>query len=115
VVLETQSTETGVKEFVVAATSVFRGEDLAVRGAVSYQTILCQTYASDAIDLAQVYIFEIVEVVPESNVHQRQYRLRLHVRDEAKGPVTAVCGINGYLVSSMGQKVGSVSFIIPPS
>jgi len=31
--------------------------------------------------------------------------LRLRCRDEAKGPVTAVCGIDGYLVSSMGQKI----------
>jgi cleavage and polyadenylation specificity factor subunit 1 len=36
---------------------------------------------------------------------KRGYRLRLRCRDEAKGPVTAVCGIDGYLVSSMGQKV----------
>ncbi len=33
------------------------------------------------------------------------FKLRLRCRDEAKGPVTAVCGIDGYLVSSMGQKV----------
>ena len=37
----------------------------------------------------------------------RQFKLRLLCKDEAKGPVTALCGINGYLVSSMGQKVGA--------
>ena len=36
---------------------------------------------------------------------KRGYKLRLRCRDEAKGPVTAVCGIDAYLVSSMGQKV----------
>jgi cleavage and polyadenylation specificity factor subunit 1 len=36
---------------------------------------------------------------------KRSFKLRLRCRDEAKGPVTAVCGIDGYLVSSMGQKV----------
>ena len=36
---------------------------------------------------------------------KRNFNLRLRCRDEAKGPVTAVCGIDGYLVSSMGQKV----------
>lgn len=35
----------------------------------------------------------------------RWYKLRLRCRDDAKGPVTAVCGFHGYLVSSMGQKV----------
>jgi cleavage and polyadenylation specificity factor subunit 1 len=36
---------------------------------------------------------------------KRSFKLRLRCRDEAKGPVTAVCGIDGYLVSSMGQKI----------
>ena len=35
VTLETQSNETGFKEFVAVATTVDRGEDLAVRGTVS--------------------------------------------------------------------------------
>ena len=39
----------------------------------------------------------------------RWYRLRLRCRDDAKGPVTAVCGFSGYVVSSMGQKVSKVS------
>jgi cleavage and polyadenylation specificity factor subunit 1 len=51
-----------------------------------------------------------VEVVPDANAtSKRWYKLRLNCRDEAKGPVTAVCGLNGYLVSSMGQKVGKFS------
>jgi cleavage and polyadenylation specificity factor subunit 1 len=41
---------------------------------------------------------------PGSDI-KRSFKLRLRCRDEAKGPVTAVCGIDGYLVSSMGQKV----------
>ncbi|KIM69381.1 hypothetical protein SCLCIDRAFT_1207782 [Scleroderma citrinum Foug A] len=84
VTLETFSTEAGTKEFIAVGTSIDRGEDLAVKGAT--------------------YIFEIVEVVPVIP-DQRWYRLKLRVRDDAKGPVTALCGINGYLVSSMGQKI----------
>jgi cleavage and polyadenylation specificity factor subunit 1 len=54
----------------------------------------------------QTYVFEIVEVVPDPGSDiKRSFKLRLRCRDEAKGPVTAVCGIDGYLVSSMGQKV----------
>ncbi|KAL4078098.1 CPSF A subunit region-domain-containing protein [Scleroderma yunnanense] len=86
VTLETFSTETGTKEFIAVGTSIDRGEDLAVKGAT--------------------YIFEVVEVVPDPlSSYQRWYRLKLRVRDDAKGPVTALCGINGYLVSSMGQKI----------
>ncbi|KAF8520929.1 CPSF A subunit region-domain-containing protein [Hysterangium stoloniferum] len=82
--LETLSTATNVKDFIAVATTVYRGEDLAVKGAA--------------------YIFEVVEVVPDPT-SKRCYRLRLHCRDDAKGAVTAICGINGYLASSMGQKI----------
>ena len=57
-------------------------------------------------------MFEIIEVVPDLDSDmKRSFKLRLRCRDEAKGPVTAVCGIDGYLVSSMGQKVRNVSNI----
>ncbi|KXN92986.1 Protein CFT1 [Leucoagaricus sp. SymC.cos] len=86
VTLETAATETGTKDFIAVGTTIDRGEDLAVKGAT--------------------YIFEIAEVVPDPAVSQRRwYRLRLRCRDDAKGPVTAVCGLNDYLVSSMGQKI----------
>ncbi|KIO33745.1 hypothetical protein M407DRAFT_229600 [Tulasnella calospora MUT 4182] len=83
--LETLSAEKGVKDFIVVGTTIFRGEDLAVKGAT--------------------YIFEVVEVVKEPGSLKRRNKLKLLCRDEAKGPVTAVCGMNGYLVSSMGQKI----------
>jgi hypothetical protein len=37
--LETLSTEAGNKDFIAVATSVHRGEDLAVRGAVSFYVV----------------------------------------------------------------------------
>ena len=54
-----------------------------------------------------MYIFEIVDVVPDASAThmKRWWRLKLLCRDDAKGPVTFLCGMNGYLVSSMGQKV----------
>ena len=53
-----------------------------------------------------MYIFDIVEVVPDATSGlKRWYRLKLLCKDEAKGPVTALCGMDNYLVSSMGQKV----------
>lgn len=102
VTLETASTETGSKEFIAVGTTIDRGEDLAAKGAVSRIAFLTgQQMTSN-----QAYIFEVVEVVPDSVIApKRWYKLRLRCRDDAKGPVTAVCGFNGYLVSSMGQKV----------
>ena len=38
----------------------------------------------------------------------RRFKLKLRCRDDSKGPVTALCGMNGYLVSSMGQKARTV-------
>ncbi|KAI0754932.1 CPSF A subunit region-domain-containing protein [Daedaleopsis nitida] len=84
--LETVSTESGMKDFIAVGTTINRGEDLAVKGAV--------------------YIFEIVEVISDASTNiRRWWRLKLLCRDDAKGPVTFLCGMNGYLVSSMGQKI----------
>ncbi|KAG8688697.1 mRNA cleavage and polyadenylation factor subunit [Ceratobasidium sp. 423] len=83
--LETLSTERGLKDYIVVGTTISRGEDLAVKGAT--------------------YVFEVIEVVPEPSSKTRQYRLRLLCREDSKGAVTALCGMNGYLVSSMGQKI----------
>ncbi|KAF8816784.1 hypothetical protein BYT27DRAFT_7181242 [Phlegmacium glaucopus] len=86
VTLETSSTESGIKDFIAVGTTIDRGEDLAAKGAT--------------------YIFEIVEVVADPAISlKRWYKLRLRCRDEAKGPITAISGFTGYLVSSMGQKI----------
>jgi len=105
--LETLSTESGSRDFIAVGTGIDRGEDLAVKGAVS--DVICVAIPLLSIARScQTYVFEVVEVVPDpSSSVQRWYKLKLRVRDDSKGPVTALCGINGYLVSSMGQKVVS--------
>ena len=61
----------------------------------------------------KVYIFEVVEVVPDlSTGLKRWYQLKLCCRDDAKGPVTALCGMDNYLVSSMGQKVSAIPSVV---
>jgi cleavage and polyadenylation specificity factor subunit 1 len=99
--LETLSTQSGNKDFLAVATSVYRGEDLAVRGCVGPSVRHCPR----SIDITQTYIFEVADVVQDVKSRgQRHHKLKLLCREEAKGPVTALCGMNGYLVSSMGQK-----------
>ena len=113
--LETSSTETGSKDFIAVGTTINRGEDLAAKGAVSIlDTTVCYwgVLIKFPFFLIQAYIFEIAEVVPDPALSsKRWYKLRLRCRDEAKGPVTAVCGFSGYLVSSMGQKVTYITFL----
>jgi len=96
-------------------TTINRGEDLAVKGAVGFFLIDTLVLTAYNVNL-QTYIFEVVEVVPDPNSRsKRWYKLRLDCRDDAKGPVTAVCGMNGYLVSSMGQKVWCSGLVNPIS
>lgn len=109
VALETVSTESGHKDFIAVGTTINRGEDLAVKGAVSFRYAKYLPLPLLISPLKQTYVFEIVEVVPDpASDMKRSFKLRLRCRDEAKGPVTAVCGIDGYLVSSMGQKVSKM-------
>ena len=78
--------------------------DPAAKGAVPF---LLTGFDSSFLPLFRD-MFEIVEDVPDPNTSfKRWYKLhlRLRCRDEAKGPITAVSGFSGYLVSSMGQKM----------
>jgi cleavage and polyadenylation specificity factor subunit 1 len=103
--LETQSNEAGYKEFIAVATTINRGEDLAVKGAVR----ITLHHPFDADCRGQVYIFDVAEVVLDATSElERSHKMRLVCRDEAKGPITALCGLNGYLVSSIGQKVAQL-------
>lgn len=51
VTLETQSTESGTKDFIVVGTTVNRGEDLAVRGAVSPYAASSGTFSYGIADI----------------------------------------------------------------
>lgn len=107
--LETLSTQSGNKDFIAVATSVYRGEDLAVRGCVSVLFL----YNIPLVEFVtgKTYIFEVADVVQDVKSRgQREHKLKLLCREEAKGPVTALCGMNGYLVSSMGQKVSDSAY-----
>jgi hypothetical protein len=49
VTLETLSTDTGSKEFIAVGTTIDRGEDLAVKGAVSARVMLRSMTEIDAV------------------------------------------------------------------
>ncbi|KAF8477455.1 CPSF A subunit region-domain-containing protein [Kalaharituber pfeilii] len=73
------------KQLVAVGTGIFRGEDSAARGAI--------------------YVFEVIEVVPEPGRPETNRKFKLVVREEVKGTVSALCGVNGFLLAAQGQKV----------
>ncbi|KAI9489620.1 CPSF A subunit region-domain-containing protein [Zychaea mexicana] len=89
-VLESKQTSSGKKHFMAVGTGYLRGEDTAMRGSI--------------------YVFDIIEVVPEPNNPQTNHRYKhLHTED-VKGAVTAMCDVSGHLVSCIGSKVIIWSF-----
>lgn len=73
------------KQLLAVGTGIFKGEDIAARGCI--------------------YVFEVVEVVPEPGKPETNRRLKLVVKEEVKGTVSALCAVNGFLLAAQGQKV----------
>ncbi|PJF17287.1 hypothetical protein PSACC_02905 [Paramicrosporidium saccamoebae] len=88
--LETKQTTSGRQPFVVLGTSINRGEDRPARG--------------------RIVIFDVIEIVPEVDRPETDRRYKLLADCEMKGPATAVCHMNGYLVVSIGAKIIVHSF-----
>ncbi|RUP46454.1 hypothetical protein BC936DRAFT_146934 [Jimgerdemannia flammicorona] len=88
--LESKQTATGRKAFMAIGTGFNRGEDTAMRG--------------------RIYIFDIIEVVPEPDNPQTNHKFKLLHQEDVKGAVTALCAVNGYLVTCVGPKVIIRSF-----
>ncbi|CAG8596773.1 4454_t:CDS:10 [Cetraspora pellucida] len=82
--LQTKSTTSGRKSFISIGTGIFRGEDVGMRG--------------------NVYVFEIIEVVPEPDNPQTNHKFKLLCHEEVKGSVSAICDVNGYLLTCVGPK-----------
>jgi cleavage and polyadenylation specificity factor subunit 1 len=74
------------QDLVAVGTALVRGEDLPSSG--------------------HVYIFSVIEVVPEPDRPETGLALKLIAKEEVKGAVTALSGIGteGFLLVAQGQK-----------
>jgi cleavage and polyadenylation specificity factor subunit 1 len=74
------------KNLVVVGTAIVRGEDINPRG--------------------RVYVFDIIDVVPDPDRPEKNRRFKLIVKEEVKGPVTAASAIGGqgFMIIAQGQK-----------
>jgi cleavage and polyadenylation specificity factor subunit 1 len=84
--LEVSETSHQRKDLIAVGTAVIHGEDLATKGCIR--------------------IFEVITVVPEPGRPETNKRLKLIVKDEVKGAVSAISelGTQGFLIMAQGQK-----------
>ncbi|KAH7123814.1 CPSF A subunit region-domain-containing protein [Dendryphion nanum] len=84
--LEYSETTHERRALIAVGTSIVRGEDLATKG--------------------NIRIFEIITVVPEPGRPETNRKLRLIVKDEVKGAVSAISGLGtqGFMIMAQGQK-----------
>jgi cleavage and polyadenylation specificity factor subunit 1 len=74
------------KPLIAVGTAIIQGEDLATKGCI--------------------YIFEVVTVVPQPGRPETNCKLRLIIREEVKGAVSAISAIGsqGFMIMAQGQK-----------
>ncbi|KAJ5677429.1 Cleavage/polyadenylation specificity factor A subunit C-terminal [Penicillium maclennaniae] len=74
------------KDLIVVGTAIAKGEDIPSRGCI--------------------YVFEVIEVVPEPGQPETGRKLKLVGKETVKGAVTALSGIGsqGFIIVAQGQK-----------
>lgn len=74
------------KDLIVVGTAVVKGENVTTRG--------------------NLYIFDVVDVVPEPDIPETDLKLKLITKEDLRGAVSAICdvGSQGFLLAAQGQK-----------
>ncbi|RMD39906.1 hypothetical protein DV735_g5227, partial [Chaetothyriales sp. CBS 134920] len=84
--LETSETSHDIRPLIVVGTAITRGENVVTRG--------------------NIYLFDVVSVVPHPNKPESDLRLKLITREDVRGAVTSITSIGsqGFLLAAQGQK-----------
>ncbi|XP_037944960.1 cleavage and polyadenylation specificity factor subunit 1 [Teleopsis dalmanni] len=80
-----EGTRSGLKEYLCIGTNFNYSEDITSRG--------------------NIYIYDIIEVVPEPGKPLTKFKLKEIFKKEQKGPVSAISDVLGFLVTALGQKI----------
>jgi len=83
--LSSEGMHSGQRGFIVLGTNFNYGEDITSRG--------------------HIKIYDVIEVVPEPGQPLTKHKIKTVYDKEQKGPVTAICAVSGFLVSTVGQKI----------
>lgn len=83
---------------------------LSYEGALSgFKEYICMgtnyNYSEDITSRGRILLFDLIEVVPEPNKPWTKFKVKEIYAKEQKGPVSAIAHTQGFLVSSVGQKV----------
>ncbi|XP_076048497.1 cleavage and polyadenylation specificity factor subunit 1 [Oratosquilla oratoria] len=81
----------------------YEGDRSGLRGYIALGTTYC--FGEDITCRGRIFIFDVIEVVPEPGQPLTKNRLKMLYEGEQKGPITALCHCMGFLVSAIGQKV----------
>lgn len=84
--LETSESAHSIRPLIVVGTAITKGENVATKG--------------------NIYLFDVVSVVPHPNKPESDLRLKLLTSEDVRGAVTSITSIGsqGFLLAAQGQK-----------
>lgn len=62
-------------------------------------------YSEDITSRGRIFLFDIIDVVPEPGKPLTKNKIKMIYAKEQKGPVTAITHVVGFLVTAVGQKI----------